>query len=170
MVASELPVRVDPTELARTGMRWQHRVPVAAMSRLSKLVLSDSAVVATDVSFLVNAKKQIAIEGYAVVDLMVTCLRCMEPMAFVLQSEFKLMPVFDDEQAAELQGAYEPVLLGTDKKLDMLELIEEELLLSMPASCRHENEDCHAHALAVGGKSVASMSRFAKQLKETLQL
>lgn len=69
------------------------------------------------------------------------CQRCLAPLAFDIGSESILVLAKDEAQADEIDGLLEDdaidVIVG-HKALNVVELIEDEALLAMPLSPKHE--------------------------------
>ncbi len=69
------------------------------------------------------------------------CQRCLEPAVLGLDTECDVGFVASDEAAKNLPRNYEPVILD-DEALDLHELIEDELLLALPAVPMHPMGTC----------------------------
>ncbi len=70
---------------------------------------------------------------------MVCCQRCLQPFAYEVTCNFTVSPVNDDKAAKALPEQYDPVML-LDNKINLLELIEDELILSLPQVPMHDLE------------------------------
>ena len=71
----------------------------------------------------------------------VTCQRCLEPMPKHLSSDNTLAVLWTDEQAAHLPRHLEALILG-EEMCKLSELVEDELILAMPAFSYHETAAC----------------------------
>jgi uncharacterized protein len=70
------------------------------------------------------------------------CQRCLEKMDWPLEVKFSLALVHDDDEAAALPAEYEP-LLWPDGSGSLAALVEDELLLALPAVPRHvDPQEC----------------------------
>ncbi len=76
------------------------------------------------------------------VDVTVTCQRCLEPMPQHLSSENTLAVVWTDEQAAHLPRHLDPLILE-DEPCRLWDLVEDELILALPAFSYHDTEACN---------------------------
>ncbi|MAD27423.1 MAG: hypothetical protein CMK75_05280 [Pseudomonadales bacterium] len=69
------------------------------------------------------------------------CQRCLEQVVIPLDSECDVGFVETDEAAKQLPRLYEPVIVG-EEPLDLISLIEDELLLALPAVPMHPQDTC----------------------------
>ncbi len=69
------------------------------------------------------------------------CQRCLTRMDFDVDSEFKLALVSGSDEAERLPVELDPFLMESDR-IDLQEMIEDELLLSIPTSPMHLPELC----------------------------
>lgn len=70
--------------------------------------------------------------------LAMTCQRCLEPVDVPLAVRRSYRFVADEETAAREDEEAEEEVLALQRRLDVLELLEDELLLDAPAVPRHE--------------------------------
>jgi len=82
------------------------------------------------------AQTWLHLEASAVVSL--TCQRCLQPVQESMQLERSYRFVRDEKEAAELDIDSEEEVLALTRSLDVLDLVEDELLLSLPLVPRHE--------------------------------
>ncbi len=143
--------RVDAAKLAARGTHLQQVVPVREFPRLSMLTESDGAEAAIDLAFsFSDAAMQPRVpllDGRVEARLSLRCQRCLEPVAVPLACEFHLA-LLDEEMAAEpVPPPYESVVRDEEPHdrdgWDLMQLVEDELLLSLPFSPVHEEaEEC----------------------------
>ncbi|GAA3905438.1 hypothetical protein GCM10022228_14580 [Halomonas cibimaris] len=81
------------------------------------------------------------IQGWLKADLALACRRCHAPIERAVESEFLLGMVADESLAGELPASHEPVLVENEQ-LDLLALVEDELILSLPQVVYHDEADC----------------------------
>ena len=81
------------------------------------------------------------LEGVAVV----TCQRCMQPVAIDISDSFQVLIV--DEERSDEPGGYEPVV-ANPLRLDLTWLAEEQVLLALPLVPMHERDDCGSQLAA----------------------
>jgi uncharacterized protein len=71
-------------------------------------------------------------------DVELTCQRCLHPVQEHVEAERSILFVRGEETAAELDADSEDDVLALTRVLDVKELIEDELLLTLPLVPRHE--------------------------------
>lgn len=70
-----------------------------------------------------------------------TCQRCLEPVLFALHTEARWGFITQDSEAEFLDPRYDPVLV-TDEPMSFIELVEDELILALPAVPKHPGAAC----------------------------
>ncbi len=147
-----LPRQVDPRRFAQQGINIDGYVPVAEMPRLIEATLDSTAKVQVELSFEVNEEKKKVVTGQACGELTLVCQRCLDPVQLPVEANVSLAIVWDEEGADALPSYLDPWIHG-EGLADLYEMIEEEMLLSLPAVAYH-NETCIEASLLSAGKSV----------------
>lgn len=96
-----------------------------------------------------------------------TCQRCLTPVDFNLLSQSILVLARTEEEADEIEAqlANDSVdVVAVTKKIDIAELIEDEVLLAMPQSIRHESCPQGADTTAVTAEKPSAFA-VLKNLK-----
>ncbi len=91
-----------------------------------------------------------AITGFVKADLVLECQRCLSPMAASIESRLSIALVGSIEEAGRLPEHYDPLLLD-EPRIRLLDIVEDELLLSLPQIPRHEEGEC----CAAGGRETS---------------
>lgn len=94
--------------------------------------------VAVEADFSLDAARRPVIGGHAAAVVRLTCQRCLEPVDWPLEASFTLAVVQDESEAAALPAEYEP-LLCPEGSGSLPGMIEDELLLALPAVARHRD-------------------------------
>ena len=141
MLTSRLPDRVEPYKLAARAERLEGLVALAGFERLAEQVGAQSGECQVWLDFAIDSQGRREIRGRLEAELQLPCRRCLEPMAQRVESEFLLGMVTSDTLAAELPSSHEPVLVE-DEQLNLLAVVEDELLLSLPQSVYHDEAHC----------------------------
>ena len=110
------------------------------MPRLVELLASDSGSIAVDLEFDRDEQGIRVLKGSLSTNVERICERCLEPVSQEINTDFTLGIVLTDEDAKQLPGRYEPLLVDPES-LALPEVIEEELMLSLPMFAYHEA--CH---------------------------
>ncbi|PJE79935.1 Large ribosomal RNA subunit accumulation protein YceD [invertebrate metagenome] len=146
MLNGQLPKTIDPQKLARQGARFEGSLPLRSFKRLVGSLASDQGEVQIFLRFFLNEDSRIVIEGRAKALLPMICQRCLNIADLPVQAEIHLMGVLTDDQAKQLSGEYDPLLLHDDP-VELVSLLEDELLLSLPIVPFHSPEECTAGAV-----------------------
>jgi uncharacterized protein len=96
-----------------------------------------------------SVKVYLQLEASAPVQL--RCERCLQGVPCTVHARRRIRFVKDEQTAAQLDALDdEEDVLALPERLDLRELIEEELILALPLAPRHE--DCHLPAAAAEGQ------------------
>lgn len=147
-----LPKQGDPRKFAQQGISLEGFVPVAALPRLAEAVQEATGNVQVDLVFGINEEKKKVVTGHATADLALVCQRCLEKVSVPVKSDISLAIVWDEEAAEALPEYLDPWIAG-EGVADFYNMIEEELLLSLPAVAYHE-EPCVDRQMFTSGKPV----------------
>ncbi|MFM8468282.1 MAG: YceD family protein [Oxalobacteraceae bacterium] len=132
---------VDSIEFCRSGKQVSGVTPVAEFKRLCADLadLGGELRWSFQAGFHPEGDSQLLMEVAGTVKLI--CQRCMAPFDHSLQAQATLVLAADenaaDEAEARLDDERIDVIVGT-KTMDLLMLVEDEALLSLPLSPRHE--------------------------------
>ncbi len=147
-MSERLPERVNPFLLAERGRVLEGVLPLNRLPRLAEVLAADVAEQARVRLAFMRGRSGIAVlDGEVSAELALTCQRCLEPMAYPVESRINLALVESDAEAARLQEGYD-TLLVEDETLSIPELIEDELLLALPLVPMHDaTQACSPRAL-----------------------
>ncbi|MFC0338784.1 YceD family protein [Kushneria avicenniae] len=141
MSTTRLPKTVEPYRLAASGEHLEGSVTLSAMPRIVDVIGRQEVECHVVMTFDLDEQRQHYIEGSLAADVEMPCQRCLQPMPVHLESTFLLGMVTSDALAATLPARYEPVLVE-DEHLDLLPVVEDELLLTLPQVVYHDEADC----------------------------
>jgi uncharacterized protein len=148
----QLPRQSDPRKFAQQGVSLDGFVPVVEMPRLVEVVKDTSGNIEVELVFGISKEGKRVVTGSARGDVSLTCQRCLEPVKVLVESNISLAIVWDEEAANGLPQYLDPWIVG-EGAADFYEMIEEELLLSLPAVAYHQ-EPCLDSKLYSSGKPV----------------
>ena len=134
---------IDNLDFARNGRVIHGVAPLAGFSRLQDLLLSSQGVLNYTLSGKTGAKGEplltCSIEG----QLVLQCQRCLEAMEYPLHIESQLRLVQGATQFDDFGDDDEEVdSIPVSAEMDVLALVEDEILLSLPISPLHPSELC----------------------------
>lgn len=139
MPEPRLPVSVDLTKMTSKGVEMQADLPLADLPRLENVLSDVSGSAQVSLRFSIDEQKRQRIEGEVSAALSIFCQRCLEPMPFPVHAEISLAVVRDEALAAQLPRNMDPIIVSDDL-LHLHEVVEEELLLSLPFVSYHETQ------------------------------
>jgi uncharacterized protein len=132
--------RVRFNELAERGVRVAGRIPLTSCPRVAALVEPDSAEISANLALSWHDTGVALVRGEVDAELAMPCQRCLDPIPIHVQTELKLAVVADETQL--VPDLYEP-FVATDGVGRLADLVEEEILLSLPEYPVHEKvEEC----------------------------
>ncbi|MET0355398.1 MAG: YceD family protein [Cellvibrio sp.] len=151
-LSKPLPKQGDPRKFAQQGISLQGIVPVAELPRLAATVEETTGEIQVDLAFGINEEKKKVVTGHATADLVLVCQRCLEKVSVPVESNISLGIAWDDEEAEKLPDYLDPWITG-EGVADLYDMIEEEMLLSLPKVAYHQ-EQCVDRQLFSSGKPV----------------
>jgi len=149
---SLLPDFADPMRLCALGKRYEGAIPLADLSRLAPLLTSTEGEAAFALAFQMDAERRPSVEVRVRANLPVQCQRCLGTMVHAVDAETRLVVVGGPDEAERLPGDVDPLLVEGER-FALHSLIEDELLLALPAAPRHPVEDCEVAVDAVNSPS-----------------
>ena len=147
-MSQHLPNRIDPRRYADAGRVLEGSRPMRGMARLAESAILDDGSVEVVLRFERDLVGHRLLHGEITATVELLCQRCLEPYRHDLHSHFVLAFIKREAEADELPDEYEPVVLEEEGELTLDELIEDELLLSLPIVAMHPLEACPAAGLA----------------------
>ena len=140
------PLRLDVAAFAADGGALEGDWPGPTLERLADLQLPPQDVGQADVHWRVQGERRLKAGSEAELWLTLlvqapvwlTCQRCLQPMAVGLALDRRLRFVHGESQAQALDAESDDDVLALPRWLDLRELVEDELLLSLPLVPRHE--------------------------------
>ncbi|GGX81361.1 hypothetical protein GCM10007160_05850 [Litchfieldella qijiaojingensis] len=141
MLTTRLPLQVEPYRLAAQDERLEGLVALETFERLALDAGTQEGDCQVRLDFGIDAQGRRIIEGWLEAEVRLPCRRCLEAMPVQIESHFLLGVVTDDALAAELPSSHEPVLVENEQ-LNLLTVLEDELILSLPQVVYHDEAQC----------------------------
>jgi uncharacterized protein len=135
-MSGQLPSRLDLARDAERGLRVDGLLPCDAMERLSEAVSECCGPVGVVLQIGYDPFGRVVCSGEAEVVVKPVCQRCLDSFPLPLQARISLAWVKSEEDAQRLPESLDP-LLSASGLIDLACLIEDELLLALPAVPRH---------------------------------
>lgn len=142
-----LPLEVDPFRLATREEHLQGTIPLKQMKRLISALSSGDGEVYIDVVFSVDINRVVLLTGKIKTDAKLICQRCMGEMDLPVAIDFQLAFARSEAEMERLPEGYEVTLIE-DTPVMLSDIIEDEILLALPAIPKHLDEGCSSDNVA----------------------
>ena len=133
---------IDPFAFCKSGERLGGHTPVSGLERLAAVCASQSGELSWEVTGSLDNHQRPRLLIHVSGDMRLVCQRCLEVLVCKLDSETVVVVVRTEEEADELEASFEDgeavEVIVTDGKVDIRDLVEDEALLALPLSPRHD--------------------------------
>jgi uncharacterized protein len=147
-----LPEYIDPLHLADKRGMLKGQIPLNSLDRLAEMLFSDTGAIAVKLFF--GREGSLAkVEGQIETVLELKCQNCLQAVEWRVNNAVKLGIVTSIDQANRLPEDYEPLLVE-EGKIPLKDIIEDELLLTLPIFPRHQH-NCFVPNLNNNSNSLA---------------
>ena len=136
------PKTIKLFKFARKEASLHGDYKIAAMPRISEIARNTEDRVKVDLSFYLENDKTPCIKGIIDTKIILDCQRCLEAFPVELKINFNLAFVRYEDQAEELDSGFEVYVIGEEEDLDSIDLITDEILLTIPMAPSHDF-DCN---------------------------
>jgi uncharacterized protein len=141
MFMASLPEEVNYRKFAGDRVKLDGSVPVSSFHRLVESIANNKGEVHVKLEFRKGKKQKTLIIGKISVDLKLTCQNCLELCSFQVDSSFRWVLVEDEDALIALNSDDEGVICAEDK-VNIVALLEDELLVSLPMVAKHPAGEC----------------------------
>lgn len=136
-------IKIDALQACRQEAHYHYHLAAPQLGRLAEndIELMDTVAVTCDFYRDDNYKPfvRLAVDG----KVMLPCQRCFEPMEVPFSSEQDLVLLVSEHQDEQnFAPDSEPVWLDSGEWLNINQVVEDEILLSLPSAPLHAPEDC----------------------------
>jgi uncharacterized protein len=136
-----IPDLADPWSLVQNHSHFAGVARRDSLVRLTEAVQEIVSDLEYRLRFSLDEAKRPQIEGAVRVRVTVTCQRCLEALVLDLDSAFQLTLVATEAEADRLADDLDVVVLP-EQPMRILDLLEDELLLSLPTVASHPRGTC----------------------------
>jgi len=151
-----LPDLLDPRKAVGQSSRYEGQLELRRMSRLSALLYRDEddanltgKAAWYRLEFGKDGDGRGVITGSVTAQLPLLCQRCFEVYLLAVEAPISLALVAGLDEAKSLPERYDPLLVE-DRLIRPSDLIEDELILAIPAIPRHAEGLCQPPAVPAG--------------------
>lgn len=142
-----LPVRLNPFRLSELEQSLEGFVKLSGMKRLSEVVVGEVGEAQCELEFWKPQAREFRLRLTVKAEIPLQCQRCLDVYQHKVDSDVELVLLHTEAEVELVSDEFEPYLVH-DETLDISTLVEDELLLSVPAIPRHpEDEFCDAKTL-----------------------
>ena len=158
---------VDSIAFARETGKLEGQVAVRELLRLHDALFEDAGALEYRLAGFTNARGKPALRLVVSGELSLACQRCLGRMALGLESHREFELVAPGGALDDLSDESDDVdQMHADAKLDVLALVEEEAILSLPMVAKHPQGTCSAilaQAATATGSSFGKLSVLKRQ-------
>lgn len=138
----KLPQSVDPVKSALKRSDYRGVIATVDMPRLTDLVASCDQWVEAEVQFIKDAQGLTVFRGTLATNVSLICQRCNEVYTSPVHVTFCFSPVQGAQDSEMLPEAYDPVEVNDHGEVNLFQLFEDELILSVPIVPVHAEDEC----------------------------
>lgn len=138
----KLPLALDALRTAQKRLDYVGVYTREQVTRIAASVVSVDSDVGVALSFNIDSQRLAVITGQSDVTVTLQCQRCNQPFQQHIHATYCFSPVANDEQAEALPEVYEPIDVNAFGEVDLLAMVEDEIILSLPVVPIHESEHC----------------------------
>jgi uncharacterized protein len=140
MLTGTLPHYIDAPKWADREATIQAIAPLSAFARVCEGAVSSEGEVSVDCRVYRDSQHLIVLEGQLQTTVQLVCQRCLSPVASTVDTQMRLWLLFNEGQADRLADDADYLVLDGEGHLSLIEVLEDELILSLPLVALHE--DC----------------------------
>lgn len=140
-MSKHVPDFINPFRSAEGGYSIAGDVAFARMGRLIELVRNTEGSAQVILNFGMDKQGIPFVQGQIRTEVELICQRCLEPMKIPIQADMDLAIIGSDDEVKRLPERYDPLLVS-EQPLSVAELVEDEILLALPAVPRHDEGVC----------------------------
>ncbi len=142
MSGRRLPSFLEPRPFASRGVSLDGVIALAEFTRLAELVVPvEGSDVRVRLKFSRDADGHALVCGDVSAQVLLRCDRCIEEVAFELTAQIDIAVVADEAEARSLIGTHDALVLA-EPRIRPAELLEDDLLLSLPRAACADFETC----------------------------
>lgn len=141
-MSDRLPKFIAPLLLTERGRGLEGELELSGFPRLAELLADKQGTAVFELSFF-KQDRQAVLQGRIATVLILRCQNCLQKLDWPVDCEFRLGIVASLDEANLLPDDLEPLLIGQEKTI-LNDIIEEELLLSVPLFPKHAKQ-CFDH-------------------------
>ena len=136
-----LPEYADVRKVFLQEQELSGSLPLKNLDNLKGILNSDKGQLRVSLRFFQNKFGQRIIAGKLNANIEVLCQRCLQPLEQSIVDDINLVLVGQEEDASDLEEKYDPWVCK-EHKLNLCDLVEEQLILALPIVSVHSDPNC----------------------------
>lgn len=138
----KIPLTIDPRKAAKMRSDYRGVVPGENLTRLMASTAGYCSDIHVRFSCDIDNQGLTVLRGTASGELSLICQRCLNAFNHAVEVEYCFTPVAEEPEDKELTDDHEPVVVDEHGHIEIHQLIEDELILSIPIVPMHDAVDC----------------------------
>jgi len=134
------PVEIDPRRFCRDALSWETRSDVSAFPRLVREFTQGELFCRVDGRADAHGGMVLDLRIHGEVEL--TCQRCLGGLKHVVAVDRIVRLAGNEVELARLDALPDGDAILAGDRLDLLQLVEDEVLLSLPLAAMHATGEC----------------------------
>ncbi len=157
LMSRHVPDFVNSTRATEGDFSITGLLAFSRMKRLLEVVNNPEGIAEVELNFSVDGQRIANVRGRVRADVSLTCQRCLEAMTVPIDVDVHLGIVASEDAAKRLPEHYDPLVVHGEQLL-IAEVVEDEIILALPAIPRHEPQECPAKEYIEKRRSGAGQS------------
>ncbi len=138
----KIPRTVDPAKSAQKRLDYDGIIQASLFKRLAETTEGVKRDAEVSLSFDIDEQRLVVISGKANIEVDLECQRCNEVFTHMCEVEFLYTPYYGEKTEEEAPEIYDLVDLNEYGELDLIQLVEDEFILTLPQIAMHDDADC----------------------------
>lgn len=134
---------IDSLEFAHNNQSLQGSISIGNLERLHSYLAHTSGELAYLISGMLDGDDKPLLEISINGDIDLICQRCLKKMQYTLNIKTRLILAQSEHELSRYDDDIFVEAIYASNELDALALIEDEIILSLPISPRHQDTNCH---------------------------
>ena len=141
MLSGPLPIKVDHRKLARQGQILNCSLPKQQFVRFSETLAEVDGDIDVELLFSKGMQDRTQIHGNLSSNIKLVCQNCLKPFSFILECPIDLEIVANESEIEWVAEGID-VIVAEDSEINLAEILEDELIMSVPMIPRHPQVRC----------------------------
>ena len=157
-MSQRLPDHLDPWRFADLGKQINGSLELKGFPRLAESLTDAEGEVEFELDFYRDGSRRACLRGRVKARLPLQCQRCLARMELPVDSAVSLAFVESLDEAERLPDDLDPQLVE-EGRVNLRDLLEDELLLALPQVALHPQGECAPYVVDIGDKAERSEAR-----------